>query len=149
MQRYVRNNRIDLDLLFIHERRDLFVDMLRLSDEYRRENRSKQTRDVYTLASEILVFITPDDAEIEADSLSIMRDHLIDYLLRTAPKTITVSEASSLRGVSEQAIRNILSNTNRRATIFPGAVYLGKSPRGEWRIPEAEVEAWTPRRYPR
>jgi hypothetical protein len=87
-------------------------------------------------------------AQARLDPLSYFAE---DELLENAPalETVSVAEAAALKGVSEQSIRDILRSDARRETSFPGAYFLGQGRRGEWRIPKAEVEAWTPRAYPR
>lgn len=59
---------------------------------------------------------------------------------------VSVADAAALKGVSEQAVRDVLRNEKRRAAIFPGARYIGTKERGRWQLRLSEVEAWKPRR---
>lgn len=62
---------------------------------------------------------------------------------------ISIQEAASKKGVSEQSIRDILRDDDRRREILPSAVKVGEGKRGIWLLRIDEVEAWTPRNYPR
>jgi hypothetical protein len=65
----------------------------------------------------------------------------------SAPHTVSVSEAAAMKGVSAQAVRDVLRDKERRRRIFPGAYHTKpESPRrGEWRIPAEDVRRWQPR----
>jgi len=59
---------------------------------------------------------------------------------------ISIKEAADLKGVVASSIRAILYDEARRGEIFPSAVFIGSTRRGEWSLSRAEVEAWQPRR---
>ena len=59
---------------------------------------------------------------------------------------ISIKEAAALKSVAASSIRRILYDEALRRAIFPSAVFIGSTRRGEWSLSRAEVEAWQPRR---
>jgi hypothetical protein len=58
---------------------------------------------------------------------------------------LSVQEVAAMKGVSAQAVRDVLRDDSRRAVIFPNARRFGTVERGGWRIPFADASAWTPK----
>lgn len=60
---------------------------------------------------------------------------------------ISIADAAAEKGVSVQAVRDVLRNENRRLEIFPSSYFEGDNRRrGEWRLQIEEVKLWQPRR---
>lgn len=53
-------------------------------------------------------------------------------------------EAAEYKGVAVKTVQRILWSDSRRRMVFPNAVKEGSKYRGEWRIPQTDLEAWNP-----
>lgn len=75
------------------------------------------------------------------------RGTLDAFVSQQADAFMSIADAAMLKGVSEQAIRDILRNAARREKIFPRAERGEGDPRrAEWRLHLEDVDAWKPRR---
>jgi hypothetical protein len=93
------------------------------------------------------------DGEVKAVELSpreyVNSEDYGAFVVAELGDHMTPSEAAHWRGVSTQAVYDILRDEDRRAVIFPTAQKIGEGKRGQWLLDPREVLAWKPRDYPR
>lgn len=59
---------------------------------------------------------------------------------------VSVAQAARIADVTEQSVRDVLRDDERRKATFPSAFRWGTMQRGGWRMLRSEVEAWEPKR---